>query len=108
MIVIDRSTLATVERDEAGSSRAGSEGETGDDPARVYPTGILNYHEVVNDRFRGVPVAVTWCPLCASAVVYDRRVAGRTLTIGITGKLADDVRKLPWRFSSQSDRSAIR
>jgi hypothetical protein len=36
------------------------------------------------------PIAVTWCPICASAVVYDRRVDGRTLTFGTSGKLADD------------------
>jgi len=58
--------------------------------ARAYPVRILNYHEIVNDDFGGDPVAVTWCPLCGSAVVYDRRVDGRTLTFGVSGKLADD------------------
>lgn len=69
-----------------------SEGGSGE-PARAYPTRILNYHEVVNDWFESLPVAVTWYPLCASVVVYDRRVVGRTLTFGVPGKLADDVRK---------------
>lgn len=67
--------------------------ETGNgssEPARAYPVRVLNYHEVANDRFDERPVAVTWCPLCASAVVYDRRVEGRTLTFGVSGKLADD------------------
>jgi hypothetical protein len=50
----------------------------------------LHYHEVVNDVVGGRPVAVTWCPLCGSAVVYDRRVEDRTLTFGVSGKLADD------------------
>ena len=36
------------------------------------------------------PIAVTWCPLCGSAVVYDRVVDRRTLTFGVSGKLADD------------------
>ena len=59
--------------------------------ARAYPVRYLNYHEIVNDDLPGgPPVAVTWCPLCGSAVVYDRRVAGRTLTFGVSGKLADD------------------
>jgi hypothetical protein len=64
-------------------------GDSGD-PPRAYPVRYLHYHEVVNDTVAGQPVAVTWCPLCGSAVVYDRRVDGRTLTFGVSGKLADD------------------
>ena len=60
------------------------------EPARAYPVRILNFHEIVNDDVDGRPLAVTWCPLCGSAVVYDRRVDGRTLTFGVSGKLADD------------------
>jgi len=60
------------------------------DPPRAYPIRVLSYHEVVNDVVDGRPVAVTWCPICWSAVVYDRRVDGRTLTFGMSGKLADD------------------
>jgi len=58
--------------------------------ARAYPTRILQNHEVVNETIDGDPVAVTWCPLCASAVVYDRRVGEQTLTFGVSGKLADN------------------
>lgn len=58
--------------------------------ARAYPVRILNAHEIVNDRLDGVPLAVTWCPLCGSAVVYERRLDGRELTFGVSGKLADD------------------
>lgn len=60
------------------------------DPPRGYPVRILNFHEIVNDTVAGEPRAITWCPLCGSAVVYDRRVAGRTLTFGVSGSLADD------------------
>jgi hypothetical protein len=60
------------------------------DPARAYPIRILSFHEIVNDAVDGRPVAVTWCPICWSAVVYDRQVDGRTLTFGVSGKLADD------------------
>jgi len=60
------------------------------DPARAYPIRILNFHEIVNDRIGEEPVAVTWCPLCASAVVYERTVDGEGLTFGVSGKLADD------------------
>jgi len=62
----------------------------GDGDARAYPIRYLDYHEIVNDVVGGRPVAVTWCPLCASAVVYDRRVGGESLEFGVSGKLADD------------------
>jgi hypothetical protein len=58
--------------------------------ARAYPLRYLNYHEIVNDAFDDRAVAVTWCPLCGSAVVYDRTVDGRRLEFGVSGKLADD------------------
>ena len=54
---------------------------------RAYPIRYLTWHEIVNDTVGGVPVAVTFCPLCNSALTFDRRVAGRTLTFGVTGKL---------------------
>ncbi|KAB1189056.1 MULTISPECIES: DUF3179 domain-containing protein [Haloferax] len=60
------------------------------DETRAYPIRYLHYHEIVNDSVAGVPVAVTWCPLCGSAVVYDRRVDGQALEFGVSGKLADD------------------
>jgi hypothetical protein len=41
---------------------------------RAYPLRVLHWHEIVNDRVGGVPVSVTWCPLCHSAVVFDRSV----------------------------------
>lgn len=55
--------------------------------ARAYPLRILIWHEIVNDVVGGVPVSVTFCPLCNAAVVFDRRVAGRVLEFGTTGKL---------------------
>ncbi len=55
--------------------------------ARAYPLAILMWHEIVNDEIAGVPIAVTYCPLCSSAVVFDRRVDGRVLEFGTTGKL---------------------
>ena len=55
--------------------------------ARAYPLRILMWHEIVNDTVGGTPVAVTFCPLCNSGVVYDRRVAGAVLDFGTTGKL---------------------
>jgi len=55
--------------------------------ARAYPLRILTWHEIVNDTVGGMPVTVTYCPLCNSAVVFDRRVAGQVLDFGTTGKL---------------------
>ncbi|MFQ5870962.1 MAG: DUF3179 domain-containing protein [Candidatus Geothermarchaeales archaeon] len=60
--------------------------EVGTD-ARAYPVKILNHHEIVNDVVGGVPVAVTFCPLCNTAIVYDRRVDGQVLTFGVSGLL---------------------
>jgi hypothetical protein len=54
---------------------------------RAYPLRIMIWHEIVNDTVGGVPIAVAWCPLCNSSVVFDRRVGGRTLSFGTTGKL---------------------
>ena len=54
---------------------------------RAYPVRILIWHEIANDTLGGVPIAVTFCPLCNSALVFDRRVDGRVLDFGTTGKL---------------------
>jgi hypothetical protein len=54
---------------------------------RAYPLQILIWHEIVNDRLGGVPVAVTFCPLCNTAIAFDRRVDERTLSFGTTGNL---------------------
>ncbi len=59
--------------------------ENGD--ARAYPLRIMMFHEIVNDDVGGRPVAVTFCPLCNAAVVFDRRIDDRTLEFGTTGKL---------------------
>ncbi len=54
---------------------------------RAYPLRMLMRHEIVNDVVGGVPVAVTFCPLCNTAVVYDRRVEGQVLEFGVSGML---------------------
>jgi len=55
--------------------------------ARAYPLRILMWHEIVNDEVGGIPVAVTYCPLCNTGIVFDRRLDGRLLEFGTTGKL---------------------
>lgn len=54
---------------------------------RAYPIRYLTWHEIVNDQVGGVPIAVTFCPLCNSAITFDRRVNGQVLTFGVSGKL---------------------
>ena len=54
---------------------------------RAYPLRILLWHEIVNDVVGGVPVLVSYCPLCNSGVVFDRRVGDRVLEFGNTGRL---------------------
>jgi hypothetical protein len=56
---------------------------------RFYPLSILNWHEIVNDEIAGVPVAVTFCPLCGSAIVYHRVAGSDTLKFGVSGRLYD-------------------
>jgi hypothetical protein len=58
-----------------------------DGDARAYPLEVLMWHEIVNDTVAGVPVAVTYCPLCNTAVVFDRRLGDRVLDFGTSGKL---------------------
>ena len=55
--------------------------------ARAYPLAILMWHEIVNDRVGGEALAVTFCPLCNTAIAFRRMVAGRLLDFGTTGKL---------------------
>jgi len=54
---------------------------------KAYPIRILTLHEIVNDAVADIPVAVTWCPLTRSAVVFDRRLDGETLDFGVSGLL---------------------
>ncbi|MGB5882321.1 MAG: DUF3179 domain-containing protein, partial [Thermoanaerobaculia bacterium] len=55
--------------------------------AKAYPLQILTWHEIVNDVVGGVPVAVTFCPLCNSAIVFDRRLGGVLYDFGVSGNL---------------------
>lgn len=55
--------------------------------ARAYPLQILIWHEIVNDHFGDTPVLVTFCPLCYSAIVFDRQIDGETHQFGVSGFL---------------------
>lgn len=55
--------------------------------ARAYPIQILIWHEIVNDVVADIPVLVTFCPLCNTAIAFERTVNGQVLDFGTTGRL---------------------
>ncbi|GJM37126.1 MAG: hypothetical protein DHS20C19_04930 [Acidimicrobiales bacterium] len=57
------------------------------DEARAYPIQIMTWHELVNDTVADVPVTISYCPLCNSALAYDRRLGDRILDFGTSGRL---------------------
>ncbi len=57
---------------------------------RAYPLRVLTWHEIANDVVGGVPVAVTYCPLCNSGVAFERTVEGEETTFGVSGLLYAD------------------
>jgi hypothetical protein len=57
---------------------------------RAYPLQVMTWHEIVNDTVDGVPVAVTYCPLCNSGVAFERRVKGQLFDFGTSGLLYVD------------------
>ena len=72
--------------------------------ARAYPLAILTRHEIANDTIAETPIAVTFCPLCNSAIVFDRRVGEDVLRFGVSGLLRksdlimwDDVTQSLWQ-----------
>ena len=79
-----------VSPEEASEWLAGNEPvivlEIGDE-ARAYPLQILTWHEIVNDTVGDVPVTVTFCPLCNSAIVFDRTLNGEVYEFGTSGLL---------------------
>jgi hypothetical protein len=62
-----------------------------DDDVRAYPLAILTWHEIVNDEIAGVPVVVTYCPLCNSALAFERTLPtdgdATVLDFGTSGRL---------------------
>ncbi len=57
------------------------------DDARAYPLQILTWHEIVNDTVGGLPLTVTFCPLCNTAIAFERTLDERVLDFGTTGRL---------------------
>lgn len=55
--------------------------------ARAYPQRILVWHEIVNEKIAGDPILITYCPLCQTAIAFERKVDGVEVEFGISGKL---------------------
>jgi hypothetical protein len=55
--------------------------------ARAYPLQILTWHEIVNDTVGDLPLTITFCPLCNTAIAFERTVNGQVLDFGTTGRL---------------------
>ena len=56
--------------------------------AKAYPLQIMTWHEIVNDTIGGVPVTVTYCPLCNTGIAFERpTIDGQLLDFGTSGKL---------------------
>ncbi|MDE0228324.1 MAG: DUF3179 domain-containing protein [Spirochaetaceae bacterium] len=55
--------------------------------AKAYPLQVLTWHEIVNDEVGGVPISVTFCPLCNTAIGFQRAFDGQVLDFGTTGRL---------------------
>lgn len=60
-----------------------------DGVAKAYPLRILLYHEIINDELNGEAIFVTHCPLCNTAIVFSRNVAGQVLEFGTSGRVRD-------------------
>lgn len=58
-----------------------------DGTAKAYPLKILDYHEAVNDRIGDREFVATYCPLCDSSIIYNRRVGDEVLEFGVSGLL---------------------
>ena len=55
--------------------------------SRFYPNQIMVWHEIANDTMQGKPILVTYCPLCATGIVFEREIDGEAVEFGVSGKL---------------------
>jgi hypothetical protein len=60
---------------------------THDGISRAYPIRILDHHEIVNDKIGDLAFAVTYCPLCGSGMIFNRKIKGEETTFGVSGLL---------------------
>ncbi len=55
-----------------------------------YPYVVMSWHEIVNETISGLPLVITYCPLCRSAIAYERTVEDQILEFGTSGLLLDN------------------
>ncbi|NNF97113.1 MAG: DUF3179 domain-containing protein [Halobacteria archaeon] len=55
--------------------------------SKAYPVRILNYHEIVNDKFQGKAIVITYCPLCGTGMAFHADISGRARSFGVSGLL---------------------
>jgi hypothetical protein len=87
-------TFAVVTARDVGSAIADDEFVLGLEvagEARAYPLNMLGNpgSEVVNDTLGERPVAVTFCGLCETPLVFSRRLDDRTLTFYVSGTVVE-------------------
>lgn len=80
-------------------------GLTVEEESRFYPYRILVWHEIVNDTIKGKPVLVTYCPLCATGIVFERSVDGKMQEFGVSGRLWQSNLLMYNRADSEKDES---
>lgn len=54
---------------------------------RAYPFQVIVWHEIVNDTINGKPILISYCPLCGSAIAFERTVDGEPTEFGVSGLL---------------------
>jgi len=62
-------------------------GIQGKEEAKAYPVKIMNWHEIVNDSLEGMPIVITYCPLCGTGMGFTRNLQGDFTTFGVSGLL---------------------
>jgi hypothetical protein len=91
---IDNPIFISVQDFEAGFSEAYLDqlyvlGVTINGVSRAYPRDILDWHEIVNDKFDDKHVCITFCPLTGTGILYDTSSIGDS-TLGTSGKLYEN------------------
>lgn len=69
---------------------------------KFYPLSILVWHEIVNDEVGGKPLAITFCPLCGSSIVFERQLGEDILEFGVSGFLYESNLLMYSRGASES------
>jgi len=73
-----------------------------DGETKLYPYSVLVWHEIVNDKVGGKDLAITFCPLCGSAIVFEREIDGEVVDFGVSGFLYESNLLMYSREDSES------